>query len=206
MRLNRYGIDFVYAPGNTLLLADTLSRAYLPCDPSNKVASHTMQVNALQPLPEENLIKVRKAMISDVEAQALLKVVKNGWPNDRCQLPPVVQPYFPIRDTLSHQDDIILKDERIWILKALRPDMKRQLHSVHLGLASMMRRARDTIFWLGMRHDIQQLADNCHICQGTKPGNQREPLYQHEEGSTPWEKVGVDICEFSGKSYLITVD
>jgi len=36
--------------------------------------------------------------------------------------------------------------------------------------------------------------------------NQLEPLYQHEEGSTPWEKVGVDICQFSGKSYLITVD
>jgi len=36
--------------------------------------------------------------------------------------------------------------------------------------------------------------------------NQLEPLYQHEEGSTSWEKEGVDICEFSGKSYLITVD
>jgi len=46
MRLIRYDIDFVYAPGNTLMLADTLSRAYLPCDPSNEVASHTMQVNA----------------------------------------------------------------------------------------------------------------------------------------------------------------
>ena len=206
MRLHRYDIDFVYAPGNTLLLADTLNRAYLPCDPSNKVASHTMQVNALQALPDENLIKVRNAMLGDVEAQALLKVVKNGWPRDRCQLPPVVQPYFPIRDTLSHQDDIILKGERIWIPKVLRPDMKQQLHSAHLGLASMMRRARDTIFWLGMRHDIQQLADNCHICQATKPGNPREPLYQHGEGSTPWEKVGVDICEFSGTSYLITVD
>jgi len=206
MRLSRYGIDFVYAPGNTLLLAYTLSSAYLPCGPSNKVASHTMQVNALQALPDDNLIKVRNIMLGDVEAQALLKVVKNGWPNDRCQLPPVVQPYFPIRDTLSHQDDIILKGERIWIPKAVQPDMKRQLHSAHLGLASMMRRAHDTIFWLGMRHDIQQLADNCHICQATKPGNQREPLYQHEEGSTPWEKVGVDICEFSGKSYLITVD
>jgi len=52
MCLNRYDIDFVYAPGNTLLLADTLSHAYLPCDPSNKVASHTMQVNALQALPD----------------------------------------------------------------------------------------------------------------------------------------------------------
>jgi len=116
-------------------------------------------------------------MLGDVEAQAFLKAVKYGWPNDRCQLPSVVQPYFPIRDTLSHQNDIILKGERISIPKALRPDMKRQLHSAHLGLASMMRRAPDTIFWLGMRHDIQQLADNSHICQATKPGNQREPLY-----------------------------
>jgi len=124
-----------------------------------------MQMNALQALPDDNLIKVRNAMLGDVEAQELLKVVKNGWPNDRCQLPPVVQLYFPIRDTLSHQEDIILKGERIWILMTLRPDMKRQLHSAHLGLASMMRRAYDTTFWLGMRHDIQQLADNCHICQ-----------------------------------------
>ena len=127
-----------------------------------------------------------------------LKVIKNGWPNDRCQLPPVVQPYVPIRDTFSHQDDIVLKGTRTW--------MKRQLHSAHLGLASKVRPARDTIFWLGMRHDIQQLADNCHICQATKPGNQREPLYQHEAGSTPWEKAGVGVCEFSGISYLIAVD
>ena len=163
-------------------------------------------MNALQALPDDNLIKVRNAMLGDAEAQELLKVIKNGSSNDRCHRPPVVQPYFPIRDTLSHQDDIILKGERICIPKALLPDMKRQLHSAHLGLASRMRRTRDTIFWLGMRHDIQQLADNCHICQATKPGNQLDHLYQHEEGSTPCEKGVVDKCEFSGKPYLITVD
>jgi len=54
--------------------------------------------------------------------------------------------YFLIRDTLSHQDDITLKGERIWIPKSLRPDMKRQLHSAHLGLANLMRRPRDTIY------------------------------------------------------------
>jgi len=187
-------------------LADTLCRASLHRDPSNKIASHTMQVNALQALPDDNLIKVRNAMLGDAEAQELLKVIKNGWSNDRCHRPPVVQPYFPIRDTLSHQDDIILKGERICIPKAFRIDMKRQLHSAHLGLASRMRRTRDTIFWLGMRHDIQQVADNCHVCQATKLGNQWEHLCQHEEGSTPCEKEGVDKCEFSGKPYLITVD
>ena len=72
-----------------------------------------------------------------------------------------------IQDTLSHQDDIILKVERIWIPTALRNDLKRQLHSAHLGLTSIMGWEGDTIFCLGMRHDIQQLAGNCHICQAT---------------------------------------
>jgi len=85
MRLNHYDINFVYAPGNTLLLADTLSRAYLPCDLSNVVAvehqgcfSHHAGECIASSLPDDNLIKVRNAMLGDVEAQALLKVIKNG--------------------------------------------------------------------------------------------------------------------------------
>jgi len=33
-----------------------------------------------------------------------------------------------------------------------------------------------------------------------------EPMYQHDEGTTPWEKVGVDLCEYNGNMYPITVD
>ena len=38
-----------------------------------------------------------------------------------------------VRDTLSHQDGVILKGERIVILKSLRDIAKRRLHSAHLG-------------------------------------------------------------------------
>jgi len=96
MRFNNATLIFVDAPGNTLVLHGILSRAYLPCDPSNMVASHTVQVNALQDLPDGNLTNVRNAMLGDVETQELLKGISNGWFNDRCQLSPVVQTYFPI--------------------------------------------------------------------------------------------------------------
>ena len=81
-----------------------------------------------------------------------------------------------------------------------------QLHAAHLGAESMSRRARATVFWLGLNNDLKQMADNCRICQEHKPNNQREPLTQHEEGQYPREKCGVDLFECNGKMYLICVD
>ena len=36
--------------------------------------------------------------------------------------------------------------------------------------------------------------------------NQKAPLMQHAEGSTPWQKIGLDLFELNGKHYLIAVD
>ncbi|XP_077969898.1 uncharacterized protein LOC120339406 [Styela clava] len=51
---------------------------------------------------------------------------------------------------------------------------------------------------------LEQIPDE--RIEDTKPNNQKEPLLQHNEGSVPWEKVGIDLCEYKGKNYLITVD
>ena len=50
------------------------------------------------------------------------------------------------------------------------------------------------------------LAENCETCQLHKPRNQKETLRQHEEGETPWSKIGVDLFEIKGRNYLVTVD
>ena len=64
----------------------------------------------------------------------------------------------------------------------------------------MMRRARDTVFWPAMSHEISQVAENCGTCsQLHKPRNQKETLRQHEEGETPWSKIGVDLFEKKGQ-------
>ena len=73
--------------------------------------------------------------------------------------------YFSIRDTLSGQDGVILKGERTFISKTMRNEVEDQLHSNHLGFDSMMRRARETVFWASLRKGFRQLADNCTVCK-----------------------------------------
>ena len=111
-----------------------------------------------------------------------------------------------MRDTLSHQDGIVLKGEAIVIPKSLRKDIKQRLHSAHMGYDSMLHRARGTVFWPGMNSEIKQLADKCDICQEVKPANQKETLKQHSDGTEPWNKIGLDLFEIEGRHYLIAVD
>ena len=115
-------------------------------------------------------------------------------------------PYFEWRDELSIQEGIIVKGEAILIPKSLRSDMKTRLHSAHMGYDSMMRRARGIIFWPGMANDIKRMAEQCEICQESKPKNQREPLLQHSDGAMPWNKIGVDLFEIKGRQYLVAID
>jgi hypothetical protein len=58
----------------------------------------------------------------------------------------------------------------------------------------------------GIAKDVKQLADNCEICQESKPRNCRETLKQHDNGAYPWNKIGLDSFEIKGRNYLIAVD
>ena len=70
----------------------------------------------------------------------------------------------------------------------------------------MMGRASGKILWPGMSKDIRQMVDTCETCQDRKPRNQRETLLQHDDGDTPWNKIGLDHCEIQVRQYLIAVD
>lgn len=117
-----------------------------------------------------------------------------------------LKPYFSIRDTLSHQDGVILKGEAVLIPRSLRESMKKRLHRAHMGYDSMMRRARGVLFWIGMAKEIKQVAENCVLCMEMKPNNQSEPLKQHDDGDFPWEKIGLDLFEIQGRQYLHSID
>ncbi|XP_064081778.1 uncharacterized protein K02A2.6-like [Macrobrachium nipponense] len=163
MRLNRYDVEYQYKSGKSLLLADTLSRA---CP------------------KEENrdTLEVRDATRNDEELQELLSVIKEGWPDRKDKIPEVLKPYFDFRDSMSYQDGIILKGTRILIPSKLRNSIKTKLHVAHLGYDSMMRRARDAIFWPGMSKEIKQMVNSCDICQQYKPRNQKESLMDVDDG------------------------
>ena len=96
-----------------------------------------------------------------------------------------------------------MKGERVFIPKCLRRKIKTQLHAAHTGADSMVRRAKETVFWFGLPNELRQLAQSCEICQRLKPSYVKEPLLMHAEG---FEEVGMDFFEFNGKHYFVTVD
>ncbi|PFX14758.1 Retrovirus-related Pol polyprotein [Stylophora pistillata] len=132
LRLHRY-VDFHYIEGNKLFIADTLSRAYLDVPDSH---IRVMRVNALKGESDERIKEVKEATAEDENMQTLLGIIKDGWPKHKNDVPSELRPHFDVRDTLSHQDGIILKGERIVILKSLRDIMKKTLHAAHRGYDS----------------------------------------------------------------------
>jgi len=157
-------------------------------------------------IPDALIDRVKDQTEKDPNMSMLRQVIKDGWPNTKSELPTGLTPFFDIRDTLTTDDGIILKGERILIPQSMRRDIKDKLHSAHLAYDSMMRRARQTVFWPGMSAEIKAMADNCETCQALKPANPRETLIQHNQGTYPWEKIACDLMEIDGRNYLITVD
>jgi len=136
-------------------------------------------------ISDARITEIERETAKDTTCQLLIDHISEGWPENKNDLKPEVRPYFSIRDTLSFHDGIILKGEAVLIPKALRGQIKERLHSAHLGCESMIRRARGTVFWLGMNQEIRQLADNCDQCMERKPKIQKEPLRQHDDGNYP---------------------
>ena len=203
LRLMQYDVEIVYKCGKQMYLADMLSRSYLPVTQRDQFA----QVNTVAHLriSQERLEEIKKATQADPTLQILKSVILHGWPQSKQDVPPQITPYFSCRDELAVYDGLIFKGERVVIPASLRKSIKEKLHSSHLGGESMLRRARECIFWPGMTADIKQVADACDACQSFCTAVQKETL-RPIEAQYPWEKVGVDLLTWDTKDYLITTD
>ncbi|KAK3793389.1 hypothetical protein RRG08_039195 [Elysia crispata] len=189
MRSNRYAFELTWAKGSSLLIADTLSRAAI----CNIASSEPGLTKERSNIPDAMLEKLRAQTSKDDDMQVLIGIIKRGWPEEKSELPPSARPYFDFRETMSIENGLIVRGEKVIVPKAMRGEIKRRLHAAHLSTDSMLRRARRTVFWPGIVAEIKQMADACETCQQSKPRNQKETLVQHETGQQPWEKVGSDI-------------
>ena len=205
MVLGRYDFSLQYHPGKMMFLPDTLSRAHS----TNSQAAHDSEfdVNALTMLPvsKNRLEEIRQATLKDSVLQELVVYIRNGWP-DVQHITGDVRQYYSLRDKLTVQDDIVLFGERLVIPQSMRQEIKTKLHTSHLGQESMLRRARELVFWPKMNPEIRQMAMQCQACQDLQPRQVKEPLMPHPKGEYPFQKVGCDIVDVHGRSYLVTVD
>ena len=88
----------------------------------------------------------------------------------------------------------------------MRNDMKKKAHTSHLAVEINMRRALDTIFWPGMRHELQECYINCEQCSRYSARNRKETLIARPVPEYPFQRIGLDTMTLDGRKYLVCVD
>ena len=76
----------------------------------------------------------------------------------------------------------------------------------HQGREKCKKRARQVVYWPGINQDIDNLVDNCEVCQKYQRKQTKEPLISYPVATRPWQMVGTDLAEIRNKDYLIMVD
>jgi len=132
-------------------------------------------------------------------------VQQQVWP-DTHKLPNHLQPYSSFKDELLYDEGCIFKGDKVLIPAVLQKKMAQKAHISHTSLNSSLQRARDTMFWIGMKRDIEDVVNSCSACKVYGPQQQRETLRPHEVPTHRWQKIGVDLFSYQNNTYLITVD
>ena len=158
------------------------------------------------PISDQKLAKLKNETQNDSSLQDLKHVVEIGWPKSKQEAPVTTMPYWNCRDEISTANGIVFKGERVIVPKGMQADMLSLIHSSHLGAEKCKRRAKEVLYWPGMNAQIEDVVLNCQTCCMYQRRNMKEPLLCHEVPSRPWAKVGVDIFELQGNSYLVLVD
>lgn len=205
LRMLQYDTEVVYHKGKEMYIADTLSRSYLQHQGGT---DNFGAVNAVKQLPisTERLAMLKAHTESDETLQTLKHVIQRGWPETRDETPTSIHAYFSMRDELAVHDGLVFRGERVVIPDGMRKLTKECLHSSHLGVESVLRRARECIYWPNMASDIRQVVENCEAYRTYERAQQKETLMQQETPTRQWEKVGVDLFSWEGRDYHVLVD
>ena len=140
------------------------------------------------------------------ETTTLLDFIMNGFPENKSDLPPSIQPYWNIREDLSCLDGVALYNNRIVVPQPLRTEVLDCLHAAHQGTAGMKARARSSVFWPGINAAIGSRRSQCRKCNEISPSQPAEPMAPIPVPEFPFDKVVADYFQLGGIKYLVYAD
>ncbi|XP_076031185.1 uncharacterized protein LOC143019432 [Oratosquilla oratoria] len=137
---------------------------------------------------------VLQTALEDHTYQSLVSRVSSGdWESHRLEEPACLRPFYRVRDRLAVSRGLVTYtyDQgcvRLVIPEALRQRVAASLHTSHQGLASMLRRARQTLYWPGMEGDLQHHRATCNSCNTNAPSQPPEPSFSPHPPITPFSR------------------
>ena len=139
----------------------------------------------------------------------LKHIIQQGWPKTIKEVPIEVQKYLTFCEELMIEYGLILKGMRIIIPDKKREEILNLIHEGHLGLNKCKLRAKETVYWLGINEQLEQLILNCQLClkySRSKDKTTSHMALGHNVPPIPWSKVTMDIFHYESCSYLLMVD
>ena len=222
LQLQRYDLKVVYKKEKEMVLANTLSRAYLTIESRSSTVKNGLEILNTQSTFEKKLEQIavvdcyfittsklqeiqRESAIDDT-LQVLQNVIHNGSPENKKRLKPCVHPHFPFRDKLAVEDGVVYRGNRCIIPHCLRRFTLGRIHQAHIGIGGCVKRAKASVFWPEINAAIADYVGKCEVCRTYERRQPKETLLYHEIPKLPWAKVGIDLMSFHKKNYLIVVD
>lgn len=200
-----YDAYLIYKPGKELVIADTMSRAYLAEECDNQIEQEIVRicdVLANNTVKEEMV----KATAADATLQAIVQMIRNGWPNKRNLLPNAIKPFWNVKDDLCEYDGLLFKGDQMVIPSTMIPSTLKEIHNGHMGISKCLERAKSAVFWPGYSTQVKDIVESCGICQQHRNANMTEKLSQFPIPEYPQQVVSTDLFELDNQHYVLTVD
>lgn len=210
LKLQAYNLKVIYKPGKEMVIADTLSRAALSEESlpllDHEIEIHCNPVSLSLPVSDAKVDHIRKETIADETLVKLIQHYREGWPEVKKKIDPLVMPYFKNKNEIHVINGIVFMNNRIVIPSSMRSEILSLIHEGHMGSKKCISLAKSLVYWPNLNSDIINLVDNCEICLKHRVSNAKEPLMPHEILPLPWQKIGIDLFEFQRKVYMLVVD
>lgn len=211
IRLQKYDVHMIHTQGKYMYTADTSSRAVdkeecADREKSVEIQAYVDMVVMSLPVTEDRTEQIQRETIADETMKELKSTILKGWPGNKKDCPVKIHNYWNCRAELTVVDDIVMKGSKFIIPSSLHKQMLQKIHEGHLGEVKCKRRAREVMYWPRINQDISQTIASCELCCTYKPKQLAEPLMTHPVPHGPYYKVGTDLFDCDGKSYIVVTD
>lgn len=205
LTLSAYNYKIFHIPGTRNCTADALSR--LPVkgelvendDPYELV--NLMQYFDSTPLTSD---KLRMWTDRDPTLSLVKRFVTNGWPGN---VSAEIQPFASRKNELSLHDGCLFWGGRVIPPAKARPQILRELHDSHTGIARTKALARSYCWWPHLDSEIENLLKTCDICQTYQRNNSPGPVHPWRWPDKPWHRVHADYFgPINGTMFLLIID
>lgn len=184
-----YDIEYKYLPGKKNLIADFLSRS---CEEAKIIKekfrfNHNedkLKINRVKTKIFPTLKEIQEATSQDT---TIMKIIKRKHQHYN----------YVCEDKIWYCEDKTKENRKLMVPKKLVKDVIQYYHcnlGMHQGMAKTYKRISESVYWYGMKEDIQDYVSKCSVCkEGKFDHRPKHVLSSFPETNEPFQRIHIDI-------------